>query len=72
MIKYLKIDKVERANVMEKALRGMPMEQGRHVQNLAIALMERDLKPGGRRIDYTTALEIVMELGANFAERRWA
>ena len=65
MINYLKVKKVRRARILEDVLAELPQEQGLTIQDMAAGLMEAD--PKGR-IDYTHALEIIMELGVN-AER---
>lgn len=62
MINYLKIDKAERAHIMERRLAQMERHQGFEVQDAAIILMNRT------GLDYTEALEILMELGVNFAK----
>jgi len=60
MIKYLKLQKSERAHIMQKAMSSLPPSQGGEVQTAVLSVMEH------MRLDYADAMAVVMEIGANW------
>jgi hypothetical protein len=62
MIPYLKIQKSERAHILERNVTRAVRDDQFNIQDAALVIME------WVGVDYTGALEILMELGHNLAE----
>ena len=62
MIPYLKIKKPERSHILERNVTCAARDDQFSIQDAALVIMDR------MGVDYTGALEILMELGHNLAE----